>query len=98
MELSSDFLSASHSIIYLFHFLQSCFLSGCMLSPVQFFMTPRTLACQPGIFQEMILEWVAFPTPGDFSYPGMENTSFVSGAVTGGFFTAPPRKPILAYY
>lgn len=78
MELSSDFLSASHSIIYLFHFLQSCFLSGCMLSPVQFFMTPRTLACQPGLFQEMILERVAFPTPVALPHPGMEPVSLAS--------------------
>lgn len=99
MKLSSDFLSASHSIIYLFPFLLSCFLSGCMLSSVQFFMMPWTLACQPRIFQERILKQVAFPTPGNLSYPGMENISFVSPALAGRLFTAaPPRKPILAYY
>lgn len=70
-----------------------------MLSSVQFFMTPRTLACQPRIFQEKILKQVVFPTPGNLSYPGMENISFVSPALAGGLLTAaPPRKPILAYY
>ena len=26
----------------------------------------------PGIFQERILEWVAFPSPGDLPHPGIE--------------------------
>ena len=66
---------------------------------VLFFMTPWTLICQPGIFQERILKHVAIPAPGDLSYPRIKNTSLVAPALAGGFFTdAPPGKPILAYY
>ena len=44
-----------------------------------------------GISQKRILEWVAFPSPGELLDPGME---LRSPALAGGFFTAePPRKP-----
>ena len=50
-----------------------------------------------GIFQARILEWVAFPTPGDLPDPGIEPTFLVSLALAGGFFTTePPGKPNLA--
>ena len=46
------------------------------------------------ISQTRILEWVAFPSPGDLSDPGMEPESVVSPALVGRFFTTePPRKP-----
>ena len=39
------------------------------------------------ISQAGILEWVAFPTPGDLPDPGIEPSSLVSPARAGGFFT-----------
>ena len=43
-----------------------------------------------GIFQARILEWVAIPSQGDLSNPGIEPDS---PALAGGFFTTePPRK------
>ena len=38
-----------------------------------------------GIFQARILEWVAFPSPGDLSNLGIKP---ISPALAGGFFTA----------
>ena len=40
-----------------------------------------------GILQERILEWVAISSPGDLPNPGTEPVSFLSHALTGGFFT-----------
>ena len=40
-----------------------------------------------GIFQAKILEWGAFPTPGDSSDLGVKFMSLVSLALSGGFFT-----------
>ena len=59
--------------------------------------TPGTVAHQAppvcGIFQAWILEWVAFPTPGDLPDPGIK--LIVSLALAGGFFTNPsPGKPL----
>ena len=58
------------------------------------------MGCSPpgssvkGISQARILEWVAFPPPGDPPDPGIEPTSLVSPALAGQFFTAmPPGKP-----
>ena len=46
-----------------------------------------------GILQASILEWVAFPSPGDLPDPSIEPTSL---ALAGGFFTAePPEVPTL---
>ena len=46
-----------------------------------------------GIFQARVLEWVAFPPPGDLSDPGIDPES---SALAGGFFTTePPGKPHL---
>ena len=43
------------------------------------------------IFQARILEWVAFPPPGDPPDPGIEPVSL---ALAGAFFTTePPGKP-----
>ena len=39
------------------------------------------------IFQARILEWVAFPLPGDLPDPGIEPVSLMSPALAGGFFT-----------
>ena len=46
-----------------------------------------------GILQARILEWVAFPSPGDLPNPGIEPVSPVSTASVGRFFTTvPPGK------
>ena len=46
--------------------------------------------------QARILEWVAFPLPGD--NPGIEPPSSVSPALAGGFFTTePPGKWVQEY-
>ena len=46
-----------------------------------------------GIFQARILEWVAFPTPGNILNPGIKPMSLASPALGSGFFTtAPPGK------
>ena len=47
-----------------------------LLSRVWLFATPWTVACQEssihGIFQARVLEWVAFPSPGDLPDSGIE--------------------------
>ena len=40
-----------------------------------------------GILQARILEWVAFPPPGDLPDPGIKPAS---PALAGGFFTTEP--------
>ena len=70
----------------------------CVLSHVQLFATPWTVACQVpvsmGIFRARILEWVAIPLPRDLPHPGIEPASLVSPALAGGFFaTVPPGRP-----
>ena len=39
------------------------------------------------LLQARILEWVAMPSPGDLSNPGIEPASLMSPALAGGFFT-----------
>ena len=39
------------------------------------------------ILQASILEWVAFPFPGDLPDPGIEPSSLASPALAGRFFT-----------
>ena len=47
-----------------------------------------------GVFQARILQWVAFPSPGDLPDPGIETSFFASPTLAGEFFTtAPPGKP-----
>ena len=53
------------------------------------FLSPAVRA----VLQARVLEWVAFPTPGDLPDPGLEPTSLASPALAGGFFIAlPPGK------
>ena len=62
----------------------SCF------SPVQLFGTLWTVALQAplcGIFQARILEWVAMPTPGDLSNPGIQLVVLMTPTLAGRFFT-----------
>ena len=40
-----------------------------------------------GILQARILEWVAFPPPGDLPDPGIEPASLMPPALAGRFFT-----------
>ena len=47
-----------------------------------------------GIFRARILEWVAFPPPGDLHDSGIKPASLVFPALAGEFFTtALPGKP-----
>ena len=40
-----------------------------------------------GLFQAKILDWVAFPPPGDLPDPGVKSVLLVSPALADGFFT-----------
>ena len=67
----------------------------CVLSHVQLFATPWTVACQVPLFMGFPRQeyWsvLPFPSPGDLSHPGIEP---VSPALAGRFFTTePPGKP-----
>ena len=66
-----------------------------VLSCVQLFATPRTVAHQAALFMGFPRQgyWrgLLFPSPGDLPSPGIKPAS---PALAGGFFTAePPRKP-----
>ena len=51
-----------------------------------------------GISQARILEWVAFPPPGDLPNPGIEAVSSVSLVLAGRFFTTEPLgKPHITH-
>ena len=61
-----------------------------LLTCFSLFVTPWTVASQAplhGLVQARILEWVAFPFPGDLPNPGMEPASLMSPALADGFFT-----------
>ena len=71
----------------------------CVLSHVQLFATPWTVACQAplcmGFSRQEYWSGLPFPLPGDLPKPETEPTSLVSPALTGGFFTTvPPGKPL----
>ena len=58
------------------------------LSRVRLFFDPMNCS-PPGfsvyeIFQARILEWVAFPPPGDLPDPGIQLTSPVASSIAGG--------------
>ena len=70
-----------------------------LLSHVQLFMTPWTIACQAplsmGFSRQEYWSGLPCPPPGDLPNPGIEPTPPQSPALAGGFFTiAPPGKPI----
>ena len=75
----------------------------CVRNHAQLFATPLCNCNSPGssvlgIFQAKILKWVAFPTPGDLSNPGIKPTSLGSPALAGGFCTTmPPSRPRLTW-
>ena len=67
-----------------------------LLSHVQLFATPWTVACQAPsvhwIFQVRILEWLPCPSPRDLPNPGIKTTS---PALADRFFTTEsPGKPL----
>ena len=72
----------------------------CVLSCVQLFATPWTVACQAplpmGFSRQEYWSGLPFPAPGDLPDPGIEPTSPVSPVLIVGFFTTePPGKPHL---
>ena len=73
-------------------------LCVCLLSPLWFFATPWTVACQPslsvGFPRQEYWSGLPFPPPGDLPIPGIKPMSLVSSA-DGFFNTASPRKSLL---
>ena len=74
----------------------------CMLSRVQLFETPWTVACQPPLSMELSRQGyesgLPFPPPEDLPDPGIEPKSTVSAALAGRLFTTePPGKPYPHY-
>ena len=70
----------------------------CVLSCVQLFAIPRTVARQIPLSMEFSRQeyWsgLPFPTPGDLPNPGIKPKSPASPAMAGGFFTTvPPGEP-----
>ena len=79
--------------------LSSIYCHYCCFSPKSFSTFWNPMDCSPSGFsvheisQARILEWVAFPSPGDVPDPGIKPTS---PALAGGFFTIEwPGKPSL---
>ena len=75
-------------------------MCGYVLSHVQLFATPWTIALQAPPSMEFsrqeYLSGLLFPPPGDLPSPKIEPTSLMSPALAGGFFTyVSPRKPKL---
>ena len=73
-----------------------------MLSAVQLFVTPWTVACQAslsiGFPRQEYYSGLPCPPPGDLPDPGIKLASPVSPALAGKFFTTvPPGKPHLDY-
>ena len=68
----------------------------CVLSCVQLFATPWTVACQAplpmGFSRQEYWSGLPFPAPGDLPDPGIEPTSPVSPVLIVGFFTTEPPK------
>ena len=62
-----------------------------MLSCVQLFATPWTVACQAPLFvgfsRQEYWSSLSFPSLGDLLDPGIKPISHVSPALAGGFFT-----------
>ena len=61
-----------------------------MLSCVQLFVTPGTVACHAplsmGFSRQEYWSGLSFPSPGDLPDPGTESTSVESSALAGRFF------------
>ena len=65
-----------------------------LLSRVQLFVIPRTVACQAllslGFPRQEYRSGLPFPLPGDLPDPGIDLVSLTSSALAGGFFTTSP--------
>ena len=65
-----------------------------MLSHVQLFVTPWTVACQAPLSMESFMQeycsGLPFPTPGDLPIPGIEPMSLACPTLVGGLFTTEP--------
>ena len=77
-----------------------CLMCVCVLSHIQLFATPWTVAHQVPLSMEFSRQeyWTGSPfhTPGGLPGPGMEPTSLASSALAGRFFiTVPPGKLLL---
>ena len=74
-------------------------LAACMLSHVQLFANPWTVA-HP-LFMELSRQecWsgLPFPPPGNLPDPGIKPTSPVSPPLAGGFFTTVPPGNLIIY-
>ena len=68
----------------------------CLLSHVRLFETPWTVAEHSPLSMEFSSQeyWseLLFPTPGDLPDPGIQPTSLVFPALTGGFLTTAPLQ------
>ena len=64
----------------------------CVLSHVQLFVTPWTVALQAplsmGFPRQEYWSGLPFPSPGDLAHPGTESAFLVTPAWAGGYFTA----------
>ena len=74
-----------------------------MLSQVQLFVTPWTVARQAPLCMEFSRQeycsGLPCPSPGDLPHPGIKPMSLVSSALAGGFFTTlPPGKSLVLLY
>ena len=66
----------SLTILRFVFFFSKIMMYVCMLSHTQLFVTQWAVARQAHeIFLARILEWFAFPSPGDLSNPGIEPTT-----------------------
>ena len=72
------------------HYFPALLLT-CVLSHIQLFATPLTVAHQAPLSMEFSRQayWsgLLFPSPGDLHHAGIEPPSLVSPALAGGFFT-----------
>ena len=75
-----------------------------MLSQVQLFVTPWTVACQVplsmGFPSQEYWSGLPFPPPRDLPNPGIEPTSPVAPSLAGRFFTSesPGKPPLLGWW
>ena len=67
---------------------------ACLLSCVQFFMTPWTVDRQAPLFIEFSRQeywsWVPFPSPVDLPDPGIKPSSPAASVLAGGLFIFEP--------
>ena len=75
-----------------YHYLSICVLCYAqMLTCVQLFVIPWTIACQAplslGFFWEDYWSGLPFLSPGHLPDPGIKPISLISSSLAGGFFT-----------